>query len=98
RTVTGVQTCALPISVPHVAPPGASPIGRRVTIEPSSADALERRWRTDGVESVVERRYPDGRPFMLIHRHEQLGYRIWAPRYGRYEVAGDGRRITCAIP
>ena len=84
--------------VPHVAPPGASPIGRRVTIEPSSADALERRWRTDGVESVVERRYPDGRPFMLIHRHEQLGYRIWAPRYGRYEVAGDGRRITCAIP
>src|SRR3954470_2092194 len=98
--------------VPHIAPPTAGEPRRSVSVEPTTTDEIQRRWRARGVESggdrpdpdgravesVCDRRYPDGRPFMLIDRHPELGYRIWAPRYGRYEVSHDGRSIACAIP
>jgi hypothetical protein len=84
--------------VPHVARALEEPAPRRVTIEPASAWEIDRQWRTDGVESLVDRRHPDGRPFMLIDQHEQLGFRIWAPHHGRYEVSPDGCSIRCAVP
>src|SRR3954452_10291469 len=66
--------------VPHIAPPTAGEPRRSVSVEPTTTDEIQRRWRMPGVESVVDRRYPDGSPFMLIDRHPELGYRIWAPR------------------
>src|SRR5207247_95773 len=36
--------------------------------------------------------------FMTIAEHASLGFRIWAPRYGRYEVSSDGTRLRCAVP
>ena len=85
-------------AVPHIAPPRASGTARPTLVEPATAHEIDDRWRTTGVESLVDRRHPDGRPFMLIDQHESLGFRVWAPRHGRYEVSTDGRRVRCAVP
>src|SRR5260221_11996236 len=77
------------LEVPHIAPAPASSLGRRLTTELVESRALDRRWSTTGVSTVVDRRYPDGRLFMTIAEHASLGFRIWAPRYGRYEVVPD---------
>lgn len=48
-------------------------------------------------DTVFERRFPSGRPMLRIDRDEH-GYRIWAPRHGRYAVAHDGRTIGMRVP
>jgi hypothetical protein len=35
---------------------------------------------------------------MTIDWREPVGYRIWAPRYGRYVVSNDGGEIRAALP
>jgi hypothetical protein len=83
--------------VPHLTPAAERPGPRRVVVEPVRPQEMDRRWRSGSVTSVVDRRYPNGRPFMLIQQHEEHGFRLWAPHHGRYEIARDGRSINCAV-
>jgi hypothetical protein len=71
---------------------------RRTVCREVSARELERAWAAAESEDAVELRYPDGRLFMSIRRHPDLGYRIWAPRHGRHVVSSDGTEIRSALP
>ena len=59
---------------------------------------LERGWHEREAEPSVDLRFADGRLFMSISRHPQLGYRIWAPRHGRHIVSRDGSEIRSVLP
>lgn len=75
------------------------PPGRRtVRLVELEAAELERRWRAAEPEVAVDFRFPDGRPMMRVDRDERLGYRVFAPRFGRYLVAADGGSVVCALP
>ena len=65
---------------------------RRVTL-----NALERAPLTATAHTVFERRFPSGRPMLIVRRDEDA-YQIWAPRHGRYSVSSDGRRIAARVP
>lgn len=84
--------------VPGAAASRGRRTSRRASLELVSPETLEREWRPHEAAPVVDRRFPDGRPFMIIERHDELGYRIWAPRHGRHLVSADGRRIRSALP
>jgi hypothetical protein len=81
-----------------VAPNGSAQDGRRVTLHPAQPEDLERGWGSGAAETVVELRFPDGRTMMRIEHHRPEGFRVWAPRHGRYVVSADGRRVCMAIP
>jgi len=72
--------------------------GRRVELRQTTAADLERAWRRPDRTVVTERRFPDGRLFLQIDHHAELGYRIYAPRFGRYSVSADGTLIYAALP
>jgi hypothetical protein len=84
--------------IPHVASVSPTRGARQLKVEAVESHAIDRGWKARSVESIVDRRFPDGRPFMSIDHDPDRGFRIWAPRYGRYEVSLDGRRIRSAIP
>jgi hypothetical protein len=71
---------------------------RRALLELVPAASIERAWPAREARTLVERKFPDGRLMMRIEGHSELGYRIWAPRYGRHLVSADGRRISSAFP
>lgn len=81
-----------------VAPDGWALDGRRVVLHPVQADELERAWGSVAAETIVELRFPDGRTMMSIEQHRSEGFRVWAPRHGRYVVSADGRCVRLAIP
>jgi hypothetical protein len=54
--------------------------------------------RLSDSESLVDRRHPDGRPFMSIEQDPELGYRIAAPGFGAHLVAPDGSLIRSSLP
>jgi hypothetical protein len=35
---------------------------------------------------------------MVVSRHEDLGFQVWAPRYGRHLVSADGSSVASALP
>jgi len=35
---------------------------------------------------------------MVVERHADAGFHVWAPRYGRHLVSSDGGRVLCALP
>jgi hypothetical protein len=74
------------------------PSSRRTVCRELSVRELERDWPAAESEAAVELRYPDGRLFMSIRRHPDLGYRIWAPHHGRHVVSSDGTEIRSALP
>ena len=63
-----------------------------------SAAELEGQWRGFPVESVIDRRFADGRLVLSVEHSDNLGYRIYAPRYGRHVVSGDGTTLYSALP
>ena len=71
---------------------------RRASLELVPAASIESAWSAREGRTLVERTFPDGRLMMRIEAHQELGYRIWAPRYGRHLVSADGRRISSALP
>ena len=70
----------------------------RVTLEPDAAGALRRAWPSGDAERVLERTRPNGRPMMVVERHDELGFHIWAPYYGRHLVSADGASVRSALP
>jgi hypothetical protein len=71
---------------------------RVTTMKLVSAAELEERWRGFPVESIVDRRFADGRLMMSVEHSDNRGYRIYAPRYGRHVVSGDGTTLHSALP
>ncbi len=47
---------------------------------------------------LLDLRHSDGRQFLRIDAHEPIGFRIWAPYYGRHLVSSDGSEIASALP
>jgi hypothetical protein len=63
-----------------------------------STRAIERAWPAASAETVLKRALPDGRTVMVISRHDEAGFQVWGPRYGRHLVSTDGAQILCALP
>lgn len=68
------------------------------TVEPASAGELRREWSARGTERLLERVHLDGRLMMAVERHDDAGFQIWAPYYGRHLVSPDGSRVRSALP
>lgn len=89
----------LQASEPFQGLPPTTAAGERVTSwREASAEEVEAAWRLEDGALLLERRHPDGRLFLQIDSHEQDGFRIWAPYYGRHLVTPDGCSITSALP
>ena len=70
----------------------------RTTLELATPNELREIWPASGAAQLVRRMFPDGSPMMIVESHEDEGFHIWAPRYGRHVVSGDGARVRCALP
>lgn len=70
----------------------------RTILERASAAELRRAWPRRGATRLVSRTFEDGRPMMVVEHHEDAGYSVWAPRYGRHLVSDDGSSVRCALP
>lgn len=85
-------------SIPELPAGSAHGGGPLSSLEPASAGELERAWPAEDVQRLLERTLPDGRPFMVVEHHRDVGYHVWAPRYGRHLVSPDGTQVRCALP
>jgi hypothetical protein len=70
----------------------------RTSVQLASTKAVDRDWRAAEAESIIDRRLPTGRRLMTVDYHPELGYRIWASRFGRHLVASDGLNVLSALP
>ena len=84
--------------IPALAEVNGAAQARRTICRERDARELEREWREEEADRAVELRHPDGRLFMSISRHPDLGYHVWAPRHGRHVISNDGRQIWSALP
>jgi hypothetical protein len=67
-------------------------------VEPASAAELRRGWPAQGAERLVERVHPNGRLMMAVEHHDDAGFHVWAPYYGRHLVSADGSLVRSALP
>jgi hypothetical protein len=81
--------------LPGGSPPRGTP---RTFLETADSRHLEREWPRKGTERLLERVHMDGRLMMAVERHEEAGFHIWAPYYGRHIVSPDGARIRSSLP
>jgi hypothetical protein len=51
-------------------------------------------WPTDA-ELISAQQEPDGTFAIRIDAHEEAGYQLSGPRYGRHVLSRDGRRLRC---
>ncbi len=80
-------------------PPGVSANGPVPTVvDDVPAKAFQSRWSVGGAQRLIEYRLPNGRRLMTVDHHPELGYRIWALRFGRHLVSNDGRSVTSSLP
>ncbi|HEY7018027.1 MAG TPA: hypothetical protein VH297_06120 [Gaiellaceae bacterium] len=63
-----------------------------------SAEEIDGAWHVADGDVLVEKRHVDGRLFLRIDHGDDLGYRIWAPYYGRHLISTDAARIDSALP
>jgi len=63
-----------------------------VLVEHRGVDVLE--WPHDG-ELISAQLQPDGTVGVGIEAHEEAGYLLWGPGYGRHLLSADGRRLRC---
>jgi hypothetical protein len=78
--------------------PTAEPAARMTSWREADPEEVEGAWELDDGELLLERRHPDGRLFLRVDGRGQLGYRIWAPYYGRHLVSAGGGSIASALP
>ncbi len=84
--------------IPELPPPGSSsgyPVSR---LERGSTREIQRAWPARGTRTALRRDLPDGSPIMVVERHDDAGFQVWAPRYGRHLVSPDGTDIRCSLP
>ena len=87
-----------PYALPGLSESNGRAGSRRASLELVPTASVERAWPAREGRTLVERTFPDGRLMMRIEEHPELGYRIWAPRYGRHLVSADGTGISSALP
>ena len=94
----GIEVAAqLPVpGIPEVN--GASELRLTTVMRLVSVAELERQWRGYPVESIIDRRFGDGRLMMSVERADNVGYRIYAPRHGRHLVSNDGTMLCSVLP
>jgi hypothetical protein len=71
---------------------------RGLTWTLASRREVDEVWRPKEAESLLNRRHPSGRLMLTIEQHDELGYLIAAPGYGRHLVAVDGRSVLSYLP
>lgn len=84
--------------IPELPASGDGGDSPRTSLELAEQSDLKRSWPAREATRLVSRTFPDGRPMMVVERHEDAGFCIWAPRYGRHVVSGDGADVRCALP
>lgn len=71
---------------------------RLTTWRETSAEEINDAWAADEGRLLHERRHPDDRLFLRVDFRDSVGYRVWAPYYGRHLVAPDGTAVESAVP
>jgi hypothetical protein len=87
-----------PVQLTAVARSHTAATGRRVLLQHADPTELEHCWAPREASTLLDFRFADGRAMMRVERHPASGFRIWAPRHGRYVVSPDGERVRMAIP
>jgi hypothetical protein len=83
--------------------PGLQPVddpvsARLTTWRETTADEIDGAWPVAEGRVLHERRHPDDRLFLRVDSRDGVGYRVWAPYYGRHLVSPDGASIESALP
>jgi hypothetical protein len=86
-----------PLALPLLAAPAGSGL-RRARWELAETEQLEHDWPAGEGERLLHFRFEDGRSMLTVDRRPDLGYRIWAPGFGRHTVSLDGTVIRSALP
>ena len=95
---------ALGVTIESAEPfPGAQdvddPLPPRVTAwRETTADEIDDAWPVSAGRILLERRHPDDRLFLRVDSRAGVGYRVWAPYYGRHLVSPDGALVQSALP
>jgi hypothetical protein len=63
-----------------------------------SDEELGMAWRQREATAVEHRTDHDGRLFLSVDAHPELGYRIVVPWYGKHLVSRDGRTVMSYLP
>lgn len=67
------------------------------SLELVSPQTVSDAWPREEAATLIDRRFRDGRPMMTVERHDELGYRVSAPRHGRYLLSSDGANLRLAL-
>jgi hypothetical protein len=59
-------------------------------------DELAAGWRAQEARWIYRQQLPDGRPALTLERHPELGFRMFAHRYGHWLVSADGASIRAS--
>lgn len=84
-------------SLASVGERSGAPLARSLELEFESLKALKAAFPR-GARVLVERAPVRGRPRVRVEMEAELGFHIWAPGFGRYLVAPDGKRIRAGVP
>jgi hypothetical protein len=71
---------------------------RLTTWHETSAEEIDGAWPVAEGRVLHERRHPDDRLFLRVDSRDGVGYRVWAPYYGRHLVSPDGATVESALP
>lgn len=71
---------------------------RRTAWCEATADEIDEAWPVSDGRVLHERRHPDNRLFLRVDSRAGVGYRVWAPYYGRHLVSPDGTVVKSALP
>ena len=65
---------------------------RRTRVDLAAPEELAAGWAEES-KWIYRQSLPDGRPALTLERHPQLGFRMFAHRYGHWLIAADGSSI-----
>ena len=70
------------------------PLPARLTAwRETSAEEIDGAWPVAEGRVLHERRHPDDRLFLRVDTRDGVGFRVWAPYYGRHLVSPDGASV-----
>lgn len=69
---------------------------RRTRLDVVPPDELAAGWRAQEAGWIYRQPLPDGRPALTLERHPELGFRMYAHRYGHWLVSADGASIRAS--
>ncbi len=69
--------------------------GRRATVTIVERPAIDAGWPAGEARRILDRRLPDGSPFMSIDQHPVAGYRIEVYQHTVHGIACGAHRVAC---